>query len=351
MLKNKKIQILIVALVLAVLVYFTFKKAKDEGVEQGKEDAKNIKNTAAINAQTLDNPGYSDAATITDDMTAAEKAIALQKQAEEDAEMQRLLDLQTEYYTLTKKSAKGLTASQIEANIEDYKKTQDLLKVYIAETGDTKADIDNADYDTYAEVDNKLTAYRHQKQQEYLAAVENYKAVTHMDPDPSYTTTAQINSALASWRAEQARIKAEQDRLAAIEAKRQKWRNKRVDLENFARDFTNAIDTRAKRSSKDAMMNTYFPTLESMCPRDYLYVTFHMYINYTNRGIDMFGGGCLAAIQNNPVIFFRENANSVSNWWVKMNRLKDQYNSAGMENFNEFGELVGYNGVNYGTTE
>ena len=99
------------------------------------------------------------------------------------------------------------------------------------------------------------------------------------------------------------------------------------------------------------MMNTYFPTLESMCPRDYLYVTFHMYINYANRGIDMFGGGCLAAIQNNPVIFFRENANSVSNWWVKMNRLKDQYNSAGMENFNEFGELVGYNGVNYGTTE
>lgn len=362
MLKNKKIQILIVALVLAVLVYFTFKKAKDEGVEKGEEDAKNIKNTAAINAQKVENSGYSYEATIREDMTAAEKEVARQKQAQEDAERERLARLQSEYYTLTKKSASGLNAEQIELNIEDYKKTQELLKVYIAESGDDKANIDNAEYDTYAEVENKLMAYRYKKQQEFLIAVDYYKDTTYMDPDPSWTTAAEVNSALASWRAEQNRIKAEQDRLAAIEKAEQerlaaiekakkKWRDRQVELERFAADFTNAIDSRGVTQSKNAMKDTYFPQLEAMCPRDYMFVTWTMYINYNNRGISMWGGGCLGNIQGNPVIYYRENADSVSRWWNKQEKLKREYSIGGFENFNEFGQVVGYNNTNYGTTE
>lgn len=351
MLKNKKIQVLIVAFVLAVLVYFTFKKARDKGVEQGEEDAKNIKNSAAINAQKVENSGYSYEATIREDMTAAEKEVARQKQAQEDAERERLAKLQSAYYTLTKKSAAGLSAEQIEVNIEDYKKTQELLKVYIAESGDAKADIDNAEYDTYAEVENKLIAYRYKKQQEFLAAVEYYKETTHTDPDPNLTTTAEINSALASWRAEQARIKAEQERLAAIENAKKKWRDRQVELERFAADFTNAIDSRGVTQSKNAMKDTYFPQLEAMCPRDYMFVTWTMYINYSNRGISMWGGGCLGNIQSHPVIYYRENADSVSRWWNKQDKLRREYNIGGFENFNELGQVVGYNGTNYGTTE
>lgn len=225
---------IIVLIAVMVILYFVFKKTKQAGIDAGQEEGErlreNIQNDAALSAQSAGKKvEYSSKATVTEDMSAAQKLMAKAQAAKEEEEYQELLKLQTEYYNLTKRSAVGLTADQIKQNIQSYKDTQALLEVYIKESGDKNANIWNEEYDTYGEVMNKLIAYRNQAKKEYESAVSEYKSVTNSNPPSNLTTAAEVKAALDSWKAEKA-VREER------EAKRNAWNaRKQVIINNIGR--------------------------------------------------------------------------------------------------------------------
>ena len=216
---DKKQKIIIAVVLGAVVLYLLL---KNKGVASTTATTDKYANDSMLSALGAGST-FTSSVTVTDNMSATEKAEAQAKIEEEKAAYEQLKQLQAQYLTLTGKSGVGLTIQQLQTLIADHQDKTNLLNEYIKISGNSSANLNDENFDTAAEILAAIEKSKAQQKLEYEQAINNLSVYTEK-------STAQLKSEAADL-IEAANL------LSSYKSKETSWTTRKPEIERVVKNL------------------------------------------------------------------------------------------------------------------